>query len=153
MSDRQNPKDKKVVQDLYLADGTNDIVELTTTVKMLAAEIKNLKTDSSMKSSVIANVAVYFQICGSPSHFVDGCPVMGQDSNEGNQEEANFTGRSNQGSGCPSGSWMNRWDNPNRNNHNLLYKPQNQAPPRFPYRQQPNNAPYQLRNQYINQPQ
>ncbi|CAM8925993.1 unnamed protein product [Rhodiola kirilowii] len=84
-SDRGNPKDKKGVQDLYLVDSTNAIAELTNTVKMLAAEIKNLKTYSSIKSSVVANVAICCQICGSPSHFVDSCPVMGQDNNSGNQ--------------------------------------------------------------------
>ncbi|CAM8950583.1 unnamed protein product [Rhodiola kirilowii] len=147
MSDRGNPKDKKGVQDLYLADSTNDIAELTNTVKMLAAEVKNLKTGPSMKSSVVANAAVYCQICGSPSHFVDGCPVMGQDSKGRSQEDVNYAGQYNQGSG------INRWDNPNRNNPNLSYKPQNQAAPGFPYRQQQENAPYQSRNQFNNQPQ
>ncbi|CAM8960311.1 unnamed protein product [Rhodiola kirilowii] len=146
-SDRGNPKDKKGVQDLYLADSTNDIVELTNTVKMLAAEVKNLKTGPSMKSSVVANAAVYCQICGSPSHFADGCPVMGQDSNGRSQEDVNYAGQYNQGSG------INRWDNPNRNNPNLSYKPQNQTAPGFPYRQQQENAPYQSRNQFNNQPQ
>ncbi|CAM8882933.1 unnamed protein product [Rhodiola kirilowii] len=146
-SDRGNPKDKKGVQDLYLADSTNDIAELTNTVKMLAAEVKNLKTGPSMKSSVVANAAVYCQICGSPSHFADGCPVMGQDSKGRSQEDVNYAGQYNQGSG------INRWDNPNRNNPNLSYKPQNQAAPGFPYRQQQENAPYQSRNQFNNQPQ
>ncbi|CAM8940936.1 unnamed protein product [Rhodiola kirilowii] len=111
---------------------------------MLAAEIKNLKIDSSMKSSVIANVAVYCKICASPSHFADSCPVMGQDNNGRNQEDANYVGQYNQGSG------MNRWDNPNRNNPNLSYKPQNQVPLGLHYRQQQDNAPYQPRNQYNN---
>ncbi|CAM8947286.1 unnamed protein product [Rhodiola kirilowii] len=146
-SDRGNPKDKKGVQDLYLADGTNDIAELTNTVKMLAAEVKNLKTGPSMKSSVVANAAVYCQICGSPSHFADGYPVMGQDSKGRSQEDVNYAGQYNQGSG------INRWDNPNRNNPNLSYKPQNQAAPGFPYRQQQENTPYQSRNQFNNQPQ
>ncbi|CAM8892596.1 unnamed protein product [Rhodiola kirilowii] len=146
-SDRGNPKDKKGVQDLYLADGTNDIAELTNTVKMLAAEVKNLKTGPSMKSSVVANAAVYCQICGSPSHFADGCPVMGQDSKGRSQEDVNYAGQYNQGSG------INRWDNPNRNNPNLSYKPQNQAAPGFPYRQQQENTPYQSRNQFNNQAQ
>ncbi|CAM8940875.1 unnamed protein product [Rhodiola kirilowii] len=92
-SDRGNPKDRKGVQDLYHADGTNDIAELTNTVKMLATEIKNLKTESAMKPSVIAYVSVYCQICGSPSHFADGCPVMGQDNNGGHQEDANYVGQ------------------------------------------------------------
>ncbi|CAM8929339.1 unnamed protein product [Rhodiola kirilowii] len=96
---------------------------------MLATEIKSLKTDSAMKSSVVANVAVYCQLCGSPSHFVDSCPVMGQDDNSGNQEDANYVGQNNQGSGFASRSGMNRWDNPNRNNPNLSYKPQIQGPP------------------------
>ncbi|CAM8925742.1 unnamed protein product [Rhodiola kirilowii] len=146
-SDRGNPKDKKGVNDLYVADSTNDIVELTNTVKMLAAKVKNLKTDSSMKSSVVANVAVYCQICGSPSHYADSCPVMGQDNNGRNQEDANYVGQYNQGSG------MNRWDNLNRNNPKLSYKPQNQVAPGFPYRQQQDNAPYQPRNQYNDQAQ
>ncbi|CAM8957660.1 unnamed protein product [Rhodiola kirilowii] len=120
-SDRGNPKDKKGVQDLYLADSTNDIAELTNTVKMLATKIKNLKTTSSMKTSDVANVSVFCQICGSPSHFADGCPVIGQDNHGGNQEDANYVGQYNQGSG------MNRWDNPNRNNPNLSYKPHNQT--------------------------
>ncbi|CAM8960371.1 unnamed protein product [Rhodiola kirilowii] len=146
-SDRGNPKDKKGVQDLYLADSTNDIVELTNTVKMLAAEVKNQKTDPSMKSSVVANAAVYCQICGSPSHFADGYPVMGHDSKGRSQEDVNYAGQYNQGSG------INRWDNPNRNNPNLSYKPQNQAAPGFPYRKQQENTPYQSRNQFNNQPQ
>ncbi|CAM8950414.1 unnamed protein product [Rhodiola kirilowii] len=146
-SDRGNPKDKKGVQDLYLADSTNDIAELTNVVKMLAAEVKNLKTGPSMNSSVVANAAVYCQICGSLSHYVDSCPVMGQDNNGGNQEDANYVGQYNQRSG------MNRWDNPNRNNPNLSYKPQNQVPSGFPYRQQQDNAPYQPKNQYNNQQQ
>ncbi|CAM8903042.1 unnamed protein product [Rhodiola kirilowii] len=100
-SDRGNPKDKKGVQDLCYADDTNDIAELTNIVKMLAIEIKSLKTESAMKPSVVANVGVYCQICGSPSHFTDGYP----------------------------------------NNPNLSYKPQNQAPPSFPYKQQQGNAP------------
>ncbi|CAM8988457.1 unnamed protein product [Rhodiola kirilowii] len=74
MSDRGNLRDRKGVQDLYLV------------------EIKNLKTDSSMKSSIVANVVVCCLICGSPSHFVDSCPVMGQDNNGGNQEDANYVG-------------------------------------------------------------
>ncbi|CAM8962628.1 unnamed protein product [Rhodiola kirilowii] len=146
-SDRGNLKDKKGVQDLYLADSTNDIAELTNTVKMLAAEVKNMKTGPYMKSPIVANAAAYCQICGSPSHFAEGCPVMGQDNNGGNQEDANYVGQYNQGSG------MNRWDNPNSNNLNLSYKLQNQVAPGFPYRQQEENAPYQSRNQYNNQAQ
>ncbi|CAM8981200.1 unnamed protein product [Rhodiola kirilowii] len=119
-SDRGNSKDRKGVQDLYLTDGTNDIAELTTTVKMLVAEIKNMKIDSSMKSSVNSNVDVYCMICGSPSHFTDRCPVMGQDNNDENQEDANYLRQYNQGTGFTSGSGMNRWDNPNRNNPNSL---------------------------------
>ncbi|CAM9000948.1 unnamed protein product [Rhodiola kirilowii] len=121
--DRGNPKDKKGVQDLYLVDSTNAIAKLTNTVKMLAAEVKNLKTDS-IKSSVVANVAIYCQICGSPSHFADSCPVMGQDNNGRNQEDANYVGQYNQGNGFSIGSGMNRWDNQNRNNPSLSYKPQ-----------------------------
>ncbi|CAM8910658.1 unnamed protein product [Rhodiola kirilowii] len=91
-SDRGNPKDRKGVQDLCHADGRSDIAQLTNTVKMLATKIKNLKMASSMKSSDVANVGVYCQICGSPAHFADGCPVMGQDDNSGNQEDANYVG-------------------------------------------------------------
>ncbi|CAM8982724.1 unnamed protein product [Rhodiola kirilowii] len=120
ISDRGNPKDRKGVQDLCHAEGKSDIAELTNTVKMLATEIKSLKAESAMKPSVVANVGVYCHICGSPSHFPDSCPVMGQDNNGENQEDANYVGQYNQGSG------MNRWDNPNRNNPNLSYKPQNQ---------------------------
>ncbi|CAM8944568.1 unnamed protein product [Rhodiola kirilowii] len=127
-SDRGNPKDRKGVQDLCQAKGKSDIAELTNTVKMLTTKIKNLKIESAMKPSVVANVSVYCQICGYPSHFADGCPVMGQDNNGGSQEDANYVGQYNQGSG------MNRWDNPNRNTPNLSYKPQNSAPPNFPYR-------------------
>ncbi|CAM8999709.1 unnamed protein product [Rhodiola kirilowii] len=152
-SDRGNPKDKKGVQDLYLADDTNEITELTNTVKMLATEIKNLKTDSAMKTFDVVNLGVYYRICGSPSHFEDGCPVMGQDDNGGNREDANYVGQNNQGADFGSGSATNRWDNPNRNFPNLSYKPQNQAPPSFPYKQQQGNAPYQPRGQYNNQAQ
>ncbi|CAM9000312.1 unnamed protein product [Rhodiola kirilowii] len=106
-----------------------------------------------MKPSVVANVAAYCQICGSPSHFTDGCPVMGQDDNGGNQEDANYVGQNNQGASFGYGSASNRWDNPNRNHPNLSYKLQNQAPPSFPHRQQQGNAPYQPRGQYNNQAQ
>ncbi|CAM8982836.1 unnamed protein product [Rhodiola kirilowii] len=119
-SDRGNPKDKKGVHDLCHIDRTNDIAELTNTVKMLATEIKSLKTESGMKPLIVAHVGIYCQICGSPSHFADA---------------------------------PNRWNNPNRNNPNLSYKPQNQAPPSFPYRQQQNNAPYRPQGQYNNQAQ
>ncbi|CAM8999299.1 unnamed protein product [Rhodiola kirilowii] len=146
-SDRGNPKDRKGVQDLCQAESTNDIARLADTMKILATEIQSLKLASSMKSSDVAHVGVYCQICGSPSHFTDGCPVMGQDSKGRKQEDVNYAGQYNQGSG------MNRWDNPNRNNPNLSYKPQNQAAPGFPYRQQQENAPYQSRNQYNNQTQ
>ncbi|CAM8993261.1 unnamed protein product [Rhodiola kirilowii] len=98
--DRGNPKDIKGVQDLCNVDGTNDISKLTNTC----------------------------QICGSPSHFADGCPVMGQDDNSGNQEDANYIGQNNQGAGFGYGSAANSWDNPNWNHPNLSYKPQNQAP-------------------------
>ncbi|CAM8893693.1 unnamed protein product [Rhodiola kirilowii] len=152
-SDRGNPEDRKGVQDLCLTNGTNDIAELRNTVKMLATEIKNLKNVSSMKSYVVVNVAVYCQISGSPAHFVDGCPIIGQESNNANQEDANFVGSNTQGDGFSFGSGMNRWDNPNRNNPNLSYKPQNQTQPGFQYRQPPSSAPYQPRNQYNNQPQ
>ncbi|CAM8959462.1 unnamed protein product [Rhodiola kirilowii] len=82
-SDRGNPKDRKGVQDLCHAEGKNDIAELTNTVKILVTEIKSLKAESAMKPSVVANIGVYCQICGSPSHFADGCLVMGQDDNNG----------------------------------------------------------------------
>ncbi|CAM8925939.1 unnamed protein product [Rhodiola kirilowii] len=141
-SDRGNPKDRKGAQDLYHADGTNDITELTNIVKLLATKIKSLKTDSAMKPSVVANMAVYCLICGSPSHFADSCLVMGQDDNSGDQENANYVGKNNQGNGFSSGSGMNKWNNPNLNNPNLSYKPHNPAPPSFPYRQQQNNPPY-----------
>ncbi|CAM8972901.1 unnamed protein product [Rhodiola kirilowii] len=89
MSDRGNPKDKKGVHDLYLADDTNDIAELTNTVKMLATEIKNLKTDSAMMTFDVANVGVYCQISGSPSHFADGCQPRGQYNNQAQQTQNN----------------------------------------------------------------
>ncbi|CAM8926156.1 unnamed protein product [Rhodiola kirilowii] len=63
----------------------------------------------------------------SSSHFADGYPVMGQESNGGNQEDANFVGRNNQGNDFTFGSSMNRWHNPNQNKPNLSYKPQNQS--------------------------
>ncbi|CAM8936012.1 unnamed protein product [Rhodiola kirilowii] len=144
-SDRGNPKDRKGVQDLCHTESTNDISRLADTMKLLATEIQNMKLGNSMKSSDVANISVYCQICGSPSHFADGCPVMGQDNQGRNQEDANYVGQYNQGLG------MNRWDNPNMNNPNLSYKPQNQVPSGFPYRQQQDNAPYQPRDQYYNQ--
>ncbi|CAM8904847.1 unnamed protein product [Rhodiola kirilowii] len=150
-SDRGNPKDRKSVQDLCHADGTNDIAALTNTVKMLATEIKSLKMESAMRPSIVANVGVYCQICGSPSHFTDGCLVMGQEGDEGSQEDANYVGQNNQGTGFTSRPAPNRWDNPNQNNPNLSYKPQNLSPPSFPYKQQQGNAPYQPRGQYNNQ--
>ncbi|CAM8982121.1 unnamed protein product [Rhodiola kirilowii] len=150
-SDRGNPKDRKGVQDLCIVDGTNDIAELTNTLKMLVTEIKSLKTESAMKSSDVANVGVYCQICGSPSYFADGCPLMGQDSKDRNREDANYVGQNNQGAGFGNGSAANRWDNPNQNHPNLSYKPQNKVPSGFPFRQQQDNAPYQPRNQYNNQ--
>ncbi|CAM9000929.1 unnamed protein product [Rhodiola kirilowii] len=101
-----------------------------------------------MKSSDVAHVGVYCQICGSPSHYADSCPMVGSDSDGGNQEDANFVGQNNQGTGFGNGSAGNRWDNPNRNHPNLSYKPQNQAPTSFPYKQQQGNALYQPRGQY-----
>ncbi|CAM8999019.1 unnamed protein product [Rhodiola kirilowii] len=147
-SDRGNPKDRKGVQDLCQTESTNDIAELTNTVKMLATEIKSLKAESGMKPAVVANVGVYCQICGSPSHYADGCPVLGHDDDSGNQEDANYVGQNNQGAGPGYRPPLNRWDNPNRNHPNLSYKPQNPAPTSFPYKQQQGNAPYQPRGQY-----
>ncbi|CAM8939806.1 unnamed protein product [Rhodiola kirilowii] len=152
-SDRGNPKDRKGVQDLCQAESTTDIAKLTDTVKLLATEIQTLKVGCTMKTSDVAHVGVYCQICGSPSHYADGCPVIGPDNDNGNQEDANYVGQNNQGAGPGYGPPMNRWDNPNRNNPNLSYKPQNLAPTCFPYKQQQGNAPYQPRGQYINQAQ
>ncbi|CAM8902266.1 unnamed protein product [Rhodiola kirilowii] len=151
-SDRGNPKDRKGVQDLCQAESKRDIAELTNTVKMLAIEIKSLKAESFMKPSVVAHVGNYCQIRGSPSHYADRCPVMGQDDGSGNQEDANYVGQNNQGAGPGYGPPTNRWDNPNRNNPNLSYKPQNPAPPSFPYKKQ-GNVLYQPRGQYNNQAQ
>ncbi|CAM8974311.1 unnamed protein product [Rhodiola kirilowii] len=106
-----------------------------------------------MKSSDVAHIGVYCQICGSPSHYADGCPVIGSDDNSGNQEDANYVGQNNQGAGPGYGPPTSRWDNPNRNNPNLSYKPQNPAPQSFPYKQQQGSAPYQPRGQYNNQAQ
>ncbi|CAM8956837.1 unnamed protein product [Rhodiola kirilowii] len=106
-----------------------------------------------MKSSDVAHVGVYCQICGSPSHYADGCPVIGSDNNSGNQEDANYVGHNNQGTSFGYGSATNRWDNQNRNNPNLSCKPQNQVAPGFPYRQQQDNSPYQPKNHYNNQTQ
>ncbi|CAM8969039.1 unnamed protein product [Rhodiola kirilowii] len=107
-----------------------------------------MKLANTMKSSDVAHVGVYCQICGSPSHYADGCPVIGSDDNNGNQEDANFIGQNNQGAGPGYGPPTNRWDNPNTNNPNSSYKPQNQAPSGFPYKQQQGNVPYQPRGQY-----
>ncbi|CAM8999642.1 unnamed protein product [Rhodiola kirilowii] len=109
---------------------------------MLATEIQNMKLGCTMKSSDVAHIGVYCQICGSPSHYADGCPMIGADDNNRNEEDANYVGQNNQGAGSGYGPPTNRWDNPNRNNPNLSYKPQNPAPPSFPYKQQ-GNAPYQ----------
>ncbi|CAM8900702.1 unnamed protein product [Rhodiola kirilowii] len=110
--------------------------------------MQNMKLANTMKSSDVAHVGVYCQICGSPSHYADSCPVVGSDSDGGNQEDANFVGQNNQGTGFGNGSAGNRWDNPNRNHPNLSYKPQNQAPTSFSYKHQQGNAPYQPRGQY-----
>ncbi|CAM8944338.1 unnamed protein product [Rhodiola kirilowii] len=127
-SDRGNPKDRKGVQDLYHADGTNDIAELTNTVKMLATEIKNLKTESAMKPSVVAYVSVYCQICGSPSHFADGCPVMGQDNNGGHQEDANYVGQQQENAPYQSRNQYNnqaqQQQNQNSGSYSNLTQPQ-----------------------------
>ncbi|CAM8903348.1 unnamed protein product [Rhodiola kirilowii] len=147
-SDRGNPRDRKGVQDLCQAESTNDIARLADTMKILATEIQSMKLANTMKSLDVAHIGVYCQICGSPSHYVNGCPVIGSDDNNDNQEDANFVGQNNQGAGPSYGPPTNRWDNPNRNNPNLSYKPQNQAPSIFPYKQQPGNAPYQPRGQY-----
>ncbi|CAM8987406.1 unnamed protein product [Rhodiola kirilowii] len=126
-SDRGNPKDRKGVQDLCQAESTNDIARLTDTVKLLATEIQNMKVGSNMKSSDVANISVYCQICGSPSHYVDGCPVIGSNDNSGNQEDANFVGQNNQGTGFGNGSAGNRWDNQteitltSRTNHRIKH--------------------------------
>ncbi|CAM8905466.1 unnamed protein product [Rhodiola kirilowii] len=152
-SDRGNPKDRKDVQDLCQAESTNDIARLADTMKILATKIQSLKLANTMKSSDVAHVGVYYQICGTPSHHADGCLVIGSDDNNGNQEDANYVGQNNQGAGPGYGPPTNRWDNPNRNNPNLSYKPQNPAPQGFPYKQQQGNAPYQPRGQYNNQAQ
>ncbi|CAM8944881.1 unnamed protein product [Rhodiola kirilowii] len=152
-SDRGNPRDRKGVQDLCQVESTNDIARLADSMKILATEIQNMKLANSMKSSDVAHIGVYCQICGSPSHYADSCPVIGSDNNSGNQEDANYVGQNNQGTGFGYGSATNRWDNQNRNSPNLSYKPQNQVPSGFPYRQQQDNAPYQPRNQYNNQAQ
>ncbi|CAM8999819.1 unnamed protein product [Rhodiola kirilowii] len=146
-SDRGNPRDRKGVQDLCRAESTTDIARLADSMKILATEMQNMKLANSMKSSDVAHVGVYCQICGSPSHYADSCPVIGTDSN-GNQEDANYVGQNNQGAGPGYGPPTNRWDNPNRNNPNLSYKPQNPAPTGFLYKQQQGNAPYQPRGQY-----
>ncbi|CAM8905954.1 unnamed protein product [Rhodiola kirilowii] len=143
-----NPRDRKGVQDLCQAESTNDIARLADSMKILATEMQNMKLANSMKSSDVAHIGVYCQICGSPSHYADGCPVIGSDNDGGTQEDANFVGQINQGTGFGNGSAGNRWDNPNRNHPNLSYKPQNQAPMSFPYKQQQGNAPYQPRGQY-----
>ncbi|CAM8924119.1 unnamed protein product [Rhodiola kirilowii] len=147
-SDRGNSRDRKGVQDLCQAESSNDIAKLTDTVKLLANEIQNMKLANSMKPSDVANIGVYCQICGSPSHYADGCPVIGSDNGSGNQEDANFVGQNNQGIGFGNGSAGNRWDNPNRNHPNISYKSQNPAAPNPPYKQQQGNAPYQPRGQY-----
>ncbi|CAM8993471.1 unnamed protein product [Rhodiola kirilowii] len=147
-SDRGNPRDKKGVQDLCQAESTNDIARLADSMKILATEMQNMKLANSMKSSDVAHVGVYCQICGSPSHYADSCPVIGTDDKNGNQEDANYVGQNNQGAGPGYGPPTNRWDNPNRNNPNLSYKPQNPAPTGFPFKQQQGNAPYQPRGQY-----
>ncbi|CAM9000849.1 unnamed protein product [Rhodiola kirilowii] len=147
-SDRGNPRDRKGVQDLCQAESTNDIARLADSMKILATEMQNMKLANSMKSSDVAHVGVYCQICGSPSHYVDSCPVIGTDDKNGNQEDANYVGQNNQGAGPGYGPPTNRWDNPNRNNPNLSYKPQNPALTGFPYKQQQGNAPYQSRGQY-----
>ncbi|CAM8950551.1 unnamed protein product [Rhodiola kirilowii] len=147
-SDRGNPRDRKGVQDLCQAESTNDIARLADSMKILATEMQNMKLANTMKSSDVAHVGVYCQICGSPSHYADSCPVVGSDSDGGNQEDANFVGQNNQGTGFGNGSAGNRWDNPNQNHPNLSYKPQNQAPTSFSYKHQQGNAPYQPRGQY-----
>ncbi|CAM8941009.1 unnamed protein product [Rhodiola kirilowii] len=147
-SDRGNPRDRKGVQDLCQAESTNDIARLADSMKILATEMQNMKLANSMKSSDVAHVGVYCQICGSPSHYADSCPVIGTDDKNGNQEDANYAGQNNQGAGPSYGPPTNMWDNPNRNNPNLSYKPQNPAPTGFPYKQQQGNAPYQSRGQY-----
>ncbi|CAM8996789.1 unnamed protein product [Rhodiola kirilowii] len=147
-SDRGNPRDKKGVQNLCQAESTNDIARLADSMKILTTEMQNMKLANSMKSSDIAHVGVYCQICGSPSHYADSCPVIGTDDKNGNQEDANYVGQNNQGAGPGYGPPTNRWDNPNRNNPNLSYKPQNPAPTGFPYKQQQGNALYQPRGQY-----
>ncbi|CAM8941509.1 unnamed protein product [Rhodiola kirilowii] len=131
-SDRGNPRDRKGVQDLCQAESTNDIARLADTMKILATEIQSMKLANNMKSSDVAHVGVYCQICGSPSHYADGCPVIGSDNQGRNQEDANYVGQNNQGTGFGYGSATNRWDNQNRNNPNLSSKPQNQVAPGIP---------------------
>ncbi|CAM8925924.1 unnamed protein product [Rhodiola kirilowii] len=91
-------------------------------MKILATKIQSMKLANTMKSSDVAHIGVYCQICGSPSHYAEACPVIGSDDNNGNQEDANFTGQNNQGAGPGYGPPTNRWDNPNRNNLNPSYK-------------------------------
>ncbi|CAM8926194.1 unnamed protein product [Rhodiola kirilowii] len=147
-SDRGNPRDRKGVQDLCQAESTNDIAQLADSMKILATEMQSMKLENSMKSSDVAHIGVYCQICESPSHCADSCPVIRADDSNDNQEDANYVGQNNQGAGTGYGPPTNRWDNPNMNNPNLSYKTQNPAPTGFPYKQQQGNAPYQPRGQY-----
>ncbi|CAM8910743.1 unnamed protein product [Rhodiola kirilowii] len=78
MSDHDNPKDRKGVQDLYQAESTNDIARLADTMKILATEIQSMKLANTMKSSDVAHIGIHRQICGSPSHYADSCPPRGQ---------------------------------------------------------------------------
>ncbi|CAM8908381.1 unnamed protein product [Rhodiola kirilowii] len=85
-----------------------------------------------MKSSDIAHVGVYCQICGSPSHYADGCPVIGPDNDNGNQEDANYVGQNNQGQ-----------------QGNAPYQPRGQYNNQA--QQSQNSNSYQPRTQYNNQ--
>ncbi|CAM8892950.1 unnamed protein product [Rhodiola kirilowii] len=91
---------------------------------MLATKIKSLKAESSTKPSVVAHVGVYCQICGSPSHYADGCPPQ-------NSAPPSFVHKQQQG--------------------NAPYQPRGQYNNQD--QQMQNNNSYQPRTQYNNQSQ
>ncbi|CAM8996994.1 unnamed protein product [Rhodiola kirilowii] len=129
-SDRGNPRDRKGVQDLCNTESTNDITRLADTMKLLATEIQNLKLGNSMKSSNVANVGVYCQICGSPSHFADGCPVMG------NYPNLSYKSQNQVPSGFPYRQQQDNAPYQPRNQYNNQQQQQNQSSGSYSYQSQ-----------------
>ncbi|CAM8968701.1 unnamed protein product [Rhodiola kirilowii] len=124
-SDHGNPRDRKGVQDLCQAESTNDIARLADSMKILATEMQNLKLANNIKSSDVAHIGVYYQICGSPSQYADSCP---QQNNAPYQPRGQYNVRTqeqNNNSYQPKPQYNNQLQGQqNQNSGGYSYQPQ-----------------------------